>query len=534
MKSKRLLLLKTMLLSTSRINKLKHCKDKKKRNQAIGTMVGMSVIYIMLVLLCTMMSAGYGRMGLCNAVPIVCAATISIVAFVFTLFKTNGYLINFKEYDMIMSLPFEAKNIVAVKFLYMYIQNIPWFLSVSVAMLIGYGIYEKPVFFVYLLWFVLSFVLPVIPMLAATFIGFIVAKISAGFKKTNLVQTIIMFAVILLCFLSQFIANAVSKNDEMDVVLDNISDKIDSLGDYYILIKWFKSAIVDLHISDILLLIGISLLLFEIVFAIVGKSYRRINSAMKSHAASKSFTMKENKENSVLQAIAFKEFKRLTGSTTYMVNVVIGEILALILGIAVLIVGFDKIVGEITKGAPLSVEMLYPAIPLIVHFLVGMVASTCCSPSLEGKNYWIVQSLPIDKKVLYQGKMLFNMYLTVPFALFATACISVSAGVPVLNLVVSLIGSIVLCAASSVWGLVCGLKFIRLDWENEIEVIKQGAGVIVYLMPNMLVTVGLIAFSVFLGTIMDDIFVLLIVTAIYLLLTIIGYFLAISMVRKQK
>ena len=41
---------------------------------------------------------------------------------------------------------------------------------------------------------------------------------------------------------------------------------------------------------------------------------------------------------------------------------------------------------------------------------------------------------------------------------------------------------------------------MRLDWENEIEVVKQGAAVSLYILPNMFVTMGLIVLTVFLGT----------------------------------
>ena len=44
---------------------------------------------------------------------------------------------------------------------------------------------------------------------------------------------------------------------------------------------------------------------------------------------------------------------------------------------------------------------------------------------------------------------------------------------------------------------------MRLDWENEVEVIKQGAAVTVYLFPNMFGTMGAAILSVFLGTKMD-------------------------------
>ena len=206
-----------------------------------------------------------------------------------------------------------------------------------------------------------------------------------------------------------------------------------------------------------------------------------------------------------------------------MINAGIGAIIAIILGILVLIFGFDKIVMIVLSGAPIPADILYPAIPLIVYFFIGMVATTAISPSLEGKNYWIVQSLPIEKKVIYQGKMLFNMYLCVPAMIVSVICLCISAHVPFISTILYLLLGVVLCAFSTAWGCVCGIRFMRLDWENEVEVVKQGAAVTLYLLPNMFVTMGLVVLVVFLGTIINADIILLILLAVISVLTLLSY-----------
>ena len=151
-----ILLLKTLLLSTSQRNIYKYCRDKKKRSKIIGNMVGTAVLYLLLMGYCVLTCVGYGLIGIIHTVPVMCALTISALAFVFTFIKTNGYLFNFKEYDMLMALPFELKSVAGSRFLYMYIKSLPWYLSIAIAMLIGYGIYASPAWFVYPLWLVLS------------------------------------------------------------------------------------------------------------------------------------------------------------------------------------------------------------------------------------------------------------------------------------------------------------------------------------------------------------------------------------------
>ncbi|MBP5310301.1 MAG: hypothetical protein J6Z05_06870, partial [Lachnospiraceae bacterium] len=164
----------------------------------------------------------------------------------------------------------------------------------------------------------------------------------------------------------------------------------------------------------------------------------------------------------------------------------------------------DKAIYTVLQGAPVTKEMLYPAVPFIIYFCVGMAATTAMTPSLEGKNYWIVKSLPITKKTLYQGKMLFNLYLTVPFTLFATICFCISMKTPFTTALLSLVLGLCLCALSTAWGCACGIKHMRLDWENEVEVVKQGPAVSLYLLPNMFATMALMVLVVFLGTRIDQ------------------------------
>ena len=518
-----LVLLRALLRSTSQINIYRHCTDKKKKGRVVGGFIGTTLLYLILMAYCVAMSIGSGMFGMAALIPETCAITISLLSFFFTLFKTNGYLFNFKEYDMLMSLPFEPKSVAGCKFLYMYIKSLPWHVTISIAMLIGYAYYVRPSFAVYPIWLVLSLLIPVIPMLLASFFGYLIARVSAGFRKTNIIQTILILAFTLFCIAMRFVIEGLIKNGEAEDLMLSVNGKISDICRIYLPARWFAGAVKDIRITDILLFIGVSVVLFEVLFILVGRSYRVINSKFKSHAAAKDFKMTAQKKRGVISSIAFKEFKRMTSSPNYMVNAGLGEILCLILGVAALFVNFEKIIGAITQGAPITNEMLYPAIPLIVYFLIGMVSTTTISPSIEGKNYWIVQSLPISKKTLYLGKMLFNMYLTVPCMTFATVCICFSARAPFLTALLSVVLGVCLCAFSTVWGCVCGVKHMRLDWENEIEVIKQGSAVAIYMFPNMLADMALIVLTVILGMKIGTDLVLVILIVAVALLTMLCY-----------
>ena len=128
--------------------------------------------------------------------------------------------------------------------------------------------------------------------------------------------------------------------------------------------------------------------------------------------------------------------------------------------------------------------------------------------------------------------MLFNMVLTVPFMAFAVLCMCISAKTPVLDTVLYLILGFTLCAFSTAWGCVCGVKHMRLDWENEIEVVKQGAAVAIYMLPNMFAVMGLIVLVVFLGTRMDHRLLALVLILITALLAILSYRRAIALAER--
>ena len=533
MKNKGFILLKTLLLATSQRNIYKYTTDKKKKRKIIGSTIGLFVLYALLMVYSIAMVAGFGAADLIKAAPLMCALIISGIAFIFTVFKTNGYLFNFREYDMLMSLPFEVKSVAACKFLYMYVKSLPWYLSISIAMMLGYGFFALPGIGALVTWFVLSFFLPVIPMLLASFIGFIIARISAGFRKNNIVQTVLSFVFVILCFSLRYIVEGIVKDDKVVAMMETTYDATRKAAGIYLPAMWFSDAITQGSVLSVLLLVGVTAALFAVVFAIVGKSYRNINSALKSHAAARNYKMTGQKKQSVTKAIAYKEFRRLLSSTTYTVNGALGEVLAALLGIVTLIFGYDRIVAIVTQNAPFDPALLQPAIPFIIYFFIGMMATTACSPSLEGKNYWIVQSLPITKKTLYQGKMLFNMYLSVPFMIFSTLCMCISARVPVINTILYIILGIVLCCFSTAWGCVCGIKHMRLDWENEVEVIKQGAAVSLYLLPNMFVTMALSVLVVVLGIFMDHRLIALIFILIAAALAALSYKRAIRLAERS-
>ena len=74
---------------------------------------------------------------------------------------------------------------------------------------------------------------------------------------------------------------------------------------------------------------------------------------------------------------------------------------------------------------------------------------------------------------------------------------------------------------------------MTLDWENDVDVIKKGAATLIYMLPNMFITMGLIVLSVVLGMIMSHALLTIMVTVVALILAIISYAIVMNMAKKN-
>ena len=115
------------------------------------------------------------------------------------------------------------------------------------------------------------------------------------------------------------------------------------------------------------------------------------------------------------------------------------------------------------------------------------------------------------------------MYLTVPFMVFSIISSCVSAKAPVLDSILYLVLGLVLCAFSTTWGCVCGVKFMKLEWENEVEVVKQGTAVMLYLFPNMFSVMIITVLSVVFGTFINHCALMIIFILLYGALSLVCY-----------
>ena len=100
---------------------------------------------------------------------------------------------------------------------------------------------------------------------------------------------------------------------------------------------------------------------------------------------------------------------------------------------------------------------------------------TSSAISLEGKEWWIIKSLPVKTKDLLDSKLLLNLSIILPFWLVSEVLFIIALKPDVMELFWLMVIPIVMIVFCCVFGLAVNLKMPVFDWENEVAVIKQSA-----------------------------------------------------------
>ena len=519
MPSNLLTLLRVQYENTSWLNHIRNEKDKKKKNRSIMMAIIMCFVFIMMAGYSFALSYGLGKLGLSQLIPGYALAITSLITLFFTFFITNGYLFAFKDYDMLMSLPFSTRTIITVKFLLMYVANVLFTALVFLSMGITYAIWVKPPFTVFLMWIIGIFIAPLFPMTIAAILGAIIAKLGAKFRHKTLIQVVLTITLVFSLFALSFWLQDGSMKNNFNIELTNIGKMLlTQIHRIYPLSILYNEAIWENKLVPFLLLCLFSFVWYGIFLLVLEKNYMIINTALKAHPTISNYHVEGLKENSVLWALVQKEARRFFSSVTYITNIGMGLIMALGSSLVVLFMGFDKLLN-LLNVPKLDHGFLY-IIPFGIAIIVNMSCTTAVSWSLEGKNLWIVESLPISKAMIFKGKMAFNLLLVMPVSILCTMIFIFTLKVPFLLAILYLLISSLSVCFSTAWGMWMNILFPNFAWENEVEVIKQGMSSMIGIFSAILFYLALGAITFFLSNMISGEVIMAGIIIILFLITI--------------
>lgn len=502
------LLVKNRLSAQLGINVFRYEKDKRKRSNKIVTTAAILVCLVMAVFYCGGMAYGYAYMGLTELIPGIALVISSLLTLFFTMFKANGELFGFKDYDRVMSLPIPVRTIINSRFLNMYLWNTFFTFIVMIPMGIVYAVFTKPSFSFYMLWLAGLFLTSLIPTTLAAVFGAAITAISSKFRYASGMATVLsVIAIVAILALPMMITPGGNGPDQLFDPAGNINEEVfsalaptihDTINKIYPPAKLFTEGIAEGKRMSFLFFAGISVGWYVLFVLVLSVKYRQINTALTSHANRADYKLETLQQGSMRFALYKKTILRILKSTICATNLLVGCILAVLLAAALLIVGPEKIM----KSLEMPDIMLYAenVICYVIAAMISMTNTAAVSLALEGKNIWLVKSLPIPPKTLYDSYLLTNLTFTVPTSLICSLLFSISLKTGFVGTVLLFLTPLSFSLFTAAAGIFIGNRMAFYDWQDVTHLVKGSLLSAVGLLGGMLLVAicGVIANSGFL------------------------------------
>ncbi len=408
------------------------------------------------------------------------------------IYKSQGILFDSKDNDLLFSLPIDKKTIILVRLIKMYIFQLLYSLLFILPAYFIYIYFERPNIYFYFISTIMIFLLPIIPTVVSSMIGYLIKRISVKFKLKKLAQIVITFTFF---FAIYYLSLNINKWGEY--IVKNALDIKQMISSIYYPIGIYINLINQFDIGNfiILLLINLGVLFLFIWFANI--TYFKIISKSKEYNKNNSTKNLRYKKNTQLKALVIKDLKRYFSSVIYVFNTIFGLVLMVIFTISISI-NFEKAISMVISGiGGISVDELIKLAPKVYYsviiLMISMTSITSSSISIEGKSFYISKTMPITINKILLSKIIFSYLVTLPFIFVSDLIFFTSFKVEIFDFIAILSTSILLPIISACLGLIINLKYPKIDASSDTEVVKQSMSSMISVLIGLVLAIILIA-----------------------------------------
>lgn len=453
-------------------------KDKKSgKNRTKGGVIGFAVLYLLLFgmlgsifyttanMLCApLYEIGFG--WLYFALMGLIAVALAVFG---SVFNTYSSLYQAKDNDLLLSLPVPPAKILSARLSGVYMMGMMYELIVMIPTLIVFFLKAKVTVAGGVFALLSPFILSVFVLVLSCILGFVVAAVSSKLKRKNIITVLLSLAFLVVYY--YLYAQAYKM---LEIILANPQKVADSVKSaLYLFYCMGRGAEGDF--LSMLIFTGIMAALFVLVYLVLSRSFLHLATANRGTIKAK-YKEKRVKATNADAALLRKELKRLLGSPTYMLNCGLGIVFMLIAAAALLI-----------KGTALR-EMIYGMFEGYLHLIPLFCAAAICtitsmcdmtapSVSLEGKNLWLVQVLPITPFQPLKAKLKLHLYLTLPPTVLLTLALEWVFRLQWVEFFLLIVTAAAFVLFMALAGLFFNLKMPNLTWTNEVVPVKQSMSV---------------------------------------------------------
>ncbi len=451
-------------------NEARYSKNSAKRSRLITSAVAVVILGAMMIFYAGLLTLAFIEMNFTEMIPMYLGTVIGLLSFVFTVFRAGPALFSQKQYERLAVLPVKPAAIVISRFISLYVTELSVSVCSTAAVLVvcACKLSLSPWFYISMAFG--SLVLPLLPMTASMIVGTVIYALTASMKRKNTFQIIFSFA-----FLALYFTFVNSMNDVTDEMILDLAEKIRSFGRIYPPVSLFADGVWG-NIGAYLLFLAVSVGIFLGVAFIVGRYYGSICTRLTANAAKRNYVMRSQKGRSALAACFFRERKRYFASATYVMNTAVGYIMTVVF-VCVLVFGETRVLFS-----QLPSDVVAKLAPFCIAALANALPTTASAISMEGKHFWLTQTLPVRMRDIAGAKILLGLMLSVPCTLISSVIVAIAIRPNMPDLFWMIFVSLLYAVFGCVLGLFVNLKLPMLHWDQESQPVKQSKAVLVMML----------------------------------------------------
>jgi len=127
-------------------------------------------------------------------------------------------------------------------------------------------------------------------------------------------------------------------------------------------------------------------------------------------------------------------------------------------------------------------------LPFIALFCSGISTTTSASMSMEGKNNWLMCTAPVSSLLIFFSKIAVNLTIYLPACFILGVSLNVNMQISGITSLYVFAIPMLFVMLMSLIGLFLNIKIVRYNWENEYQVVKNGANVLFTLLIGMILS----------------------------------------------
>lgn len=413
-------------------------------------------------------------------IPISLAMGIAMfLCFIGSVFTAQQQIYESKDNQMLISMPIKPGQILLSRIFAIAIFNMIYALPFFTGSAIGYCIYSVsmgPIQLLPLLILLISYVsmivfITMLTSLLAWGVSIIMSKIT---NKT-LISTVLYMVFFAIYFYAVF------NLDNLGEAIEKNADKLSSgIMTFARPIYYMGASVVEQNILFVAAFLVSLLIPAFLMYIVIKKSFFKILlHENKSKNKMLKHSDKDFNSHSAFIALLQKEIARFLRTPMYFLSYGT-SIFFVAMMLAYLFIKKDKFedVVELLSIYGVSSTKALPAIfsMLLYQFVSSGAVLTSASINMEGKNIWIIKSLPIKTIDIMLAKGLVPVIILLPIfeveSLLLIFLFKISGSAMILLLLMPIFTMIFF----SMFGLYINLNHFKLDWLSENEAFKRAGG----------------------------------------------------------